>query len=60
MVDIVNISVHPEGMKDILVQIYKLKSEVSRIEAEFEKIGLILTPEFLEFSNLSIFFRKVK
>ena len=52
VVDTVNISVHPDGMRDILVQMYKLKSEVNRIEAEFESIGLSLTPEFLEFSNL--------
>ncbi len=52
VVDIVNISFHPERMKDILVQIHKLKSEVKRIEAEFEKIGLSLTPEFLELSSL--------
>ena len=47
-----NISFHPERMKDILVQIYKHKSEVKRIEAEFDKIGLSLMPEFIELSSL--------
>lgn len=51
VVDIVNISFHPERMKDILTQLYKLKSELKRIEAEYKTIGLSLTPDFLELSS---------
>ena len=52
VVDTVNISIHPEGMREILVQLNKLKNEVNRIETEFVRIGRSLDPEFLEISKL--------
>lgn len=50
-VDTVDISVYPDGMKDILGQILILKQEAARIEAEFKMVGRSIEPEFQEVLN---------
>lgn len=47
-----NISIHPEGMREILVRLSELRNEVNRIENEFVKIGASLDPELMEISKL--------
>lgn len=51
-VNTVDISVYPDGMKDILRQILILKQEIARIEAEFRIVGRSLDSEFQDVQNL--------